>query len=189
MEKSFAWVFRSVLLVGVCAITPAESTSYSGEETIVLAATSPSAPKPAPSEPASIQSEPAPVQSEELSPTNSLIPPSFPTDMLWVARSLNGTPYTMESDRPTFTLTSSKTVIGFSGCNRFTSTAQWNPEALDIRPFALTRMTCSPEKMAMENAYLSVLRSVNRWSKDKHGMLKLSGEKGILIFERALIAQ
>jgi heat shock protein HslJ len=153
---------------------------------LVLAATSPSSPK------SMTTNQTASASSGETSETDSsqsLIPPSFPTDILWIAQSLNGKPYTQENNRPTFTLTSSKTIIGFSGCNRFTSTAQWGPNTLDIQPFALTRMACSPQEMASENTYLLALRSMRTWSKDKQGLLKLSGDKGTLIFKHGLFSQ
>jgi putative lipoprotein len=54
-------------------------------------------------------------------------------------------------------------VRGFSGCNRFTGSYQWNESQLRFTPLAATRMACV-EGMEQEQRFLDALGAVMRFS-------------------------
>ena len=66
-----------------------------------------------------------------------------------------------------FTDGDSRTISGFTGCNRLTGTVTLsNEHVIKLSPLAVTRMACMEPNM--ENAFLATMGKVDRWSiKDK----------------------
>jgi heat shock protein HslJ len=50
---------------------------------------------------------------------------------------------------------------GNSGCNKFTGKYNRDGNNLQAGPFAVTRMMCPPEQMAVENAFLGALQKAD----------------------------
>jgi len=108
----------------------------------------------------------------------------FPLNSSWIALSLNNKPFTGE--RPTFKLDDQLRATGFSGCNTYATTAYpLREQGLAVAPFALSKRNCDKSAMAIENAFLTALRSSGKW--DIQGpTLIIRSQAGELRFERAL---
>lgn len=56
---------------------------------------------------------------------------------------------------------STKTVSGYSGCNRFTGTYEIKEDNLKIGPLAATKMACPPDRNTIETQFLRALSEIN----------------------------
>ncbi len=108
----------------------------------------------------------------------------FPTGSNWIAVSLNGRPFSGE--RPSFTLSQQFRATGFSGCNTYSSTAYpLREQTLAVAAFALTKNTCSAGAKAVEQQFLTALRSSQKWDQQGSTLIIQTGN-GELRFEKAL---
>jgi heat shock protein HslJ len=60
---------------------------------------------------------------------------------------------------------------GKSGCNRYTAGVTVSDDTLTFSPIAGTRMMCPDPQMAVEDAYLRALDSVNRYDEQGDRLL------------------
>ncbi|HEV2560352.1 MAG TPA: META domain-containing protein [Microvirga sp.] len=108
----------------------------------------------------------------------------FPLGATWVAVSLNGRPFSGE--RPSFTLSQQFRATGFSGCNTYSSTAYpLREQTLAVAAFALTKNNCPAGAKAVEQQFLTALRSSQKWDQQGSTLIIQTGN-GELRFERAL---
>jgi heat shock protein HslJ len=108
----------------------------------------------------------------------------FPLGSSWTAVSLNGKPF--GGERPSFKLDTQLRATGFSGCNTYSTTAYpLREQGMAVAPFALTKKTCDKAVMALEQAFLTALRTSGKW--DIQGQtLTIKSQSGELRFERVL---
>ncbi len=100
------------------------------------------------------------VQSVPSKPTPPLpeLPAGF-VDALWTVTSIGGKP--ASSERPiTLTIASDMRASGHAGCNNYFAETSIEGSTIAFGPAAATRMACTPDLMAQENAYLSALAAV-----------------------------
>ncbi|MEJ2122752.1 MAG: META domain-containing protein [Alphaproteobacteria bacterium] len=74
------------------------------------------------------------------------------------------------------------TVVGFTGCNRFTGPYGQAGDALTIGPLATTRRACLPEVTKREKQFLGVLNQV-RQVEGSRRVLKLKDADGDILAE------
>lgn len=106
----------------------------------------------------------------------------------WELVSLPGAPRDIEigERRPTLQLTAEGTrIAGFAGVNRFTGTYALEVATLAFSQVAATRMAGPPEAMALEEAYLGVLRAVTSWRIRGDRLELRSGERTVATFRVA----
>ncbi|MCY1128248.1 META domain-containing protein [Frigidibacter sp. RF13] len=81
------------------------------------------------------------------------------TDRGWVPVELAGAPVP-EGTEISLTIDFHGKVDGHTGCNRITGVAEMDAGLLVLGPLAITRMTCTEPRMALEKAYLDALSEV-----------------------------
>lgn len=74
----------------------------------------------------------------------------------------------------------SKSVYGYSGCNRFTGSYEITKNRIKIGPLASTRMMCEPMRNAIETKFLEVLSEVNSFH-IQDGVLSLFKDNSTLL--------
>ena len=74
-------------------------------------------------------------------------------------------------------------VSGKSGCNRFTGQFKLEGNKIQSGPIAMTKMMCPPELMAVENAFLKVLREMETYSISGDHLKLLKGDMVLAEFE------
>ena len=79
----------------------------------------------------------------------------------------------------------SKSLKGFSGCNRFHTSYTIKGDQIEIHPFALTRKMCPPPLMRQEDTFIATL-SQSRGYLQKDDNLKLLDAKGAVLLEFTL---
>lgn len=123
-------------------------------------------------------------QSEQQSPIRKE-EKRFPLGFSWIAISLNGKPFG-GAERPSFTLNDQFRVSGFGGCNSFSATAYpLKEQGIAVGPLAMTKRSCDKAVMAVEQAFLTALRTSAKWE-TVVGSLVIKGPNGELKFERSL---
>jgi heat shock protein HslJ len=75
--------------------------------------------------------------------------------------------------------------IGNAGCNTWSATVVLREDQLDIMTIATTRKMCSKTRMTTEEAFLTSLKSAQRWRIDEKGRLILEGEAARLLLTAA----
>ena len=109
----------------------------------------------------------------------------FPLGASWIAVSMNGKSFT-GAERPAFTLDDQFRVRGFGGCNSFSATAfPLRQQGIAVGPLAITHNNCDKDRMAVEQAFLTALRTSAKWD-TQIGSLIIKGPNGELKFERSL---
>ena len=73
-------------------------------------------------------------------------------------------------------------VIGFSGCNRFTAKITEDPRGISIDKIASTRMACSADRMELESAFLYQLNDYQRLVRDDDRLLLIGRDQNVLRF-------
>lgn len=74
----------------------------------------------------------------------------------------------------------SKSVYGYSGCNRFTGSYEITKNTIKIGPLASTRMMCEPKRNAIESKILEILAEVNSFY-IQDGVLNLLKDNSTLL--------
>ncbi|AFV99765.1 hypothetical protein BAR24_07950 [Gluconobacter oxydans] len=97
----------------------------------------------------------------------------------WVVQSLKGQAVPDLSQAPNLTIGRDGHVFGSGGCNRLMGQAIITGNALEFKPFAMTRMACIGSGMALENAFVHALGEVRSWSVDNKRNLILQSESGM----------
>jgi heat shock protein HslJ len=97
----------------------------------------------------------------------------------YVVSSINGTDYSLNKLTIQFE-ENSKTVSGFSGCNRFTGTYTLEEDSITFGPLASTRMACQEEKNNMEQEMITTLSGVNTFSIKGQELILLNGKSIVL---------
>jgi heat shock protein HslJ len=73
---------------------------------------------------------------------------------------------------------------GFSGCNRYSASVQWQAQAqaqvLRLGPIATTRMLCEPLAMSLETRFLQALQSTRNWNVEDGHLLLFDAQGQIL---------
>jgi heat shock protein HslJ len=109
----------------------------------------------------------------------------FPLGNVYVAVSLNGKPFT-GVEKPGFTLDKQFRARGFGGCNSFTAVAYpLKSQGIVVGPINLTKRSCAKELMDAETAYLTALRTAQKWDLIA-GRLVVKGPNGEIIFDRSI---
>jgi heat shock protein HslJ len=70
---------------------------------------------------------------------------------------------------------------GNAGCNTWNATVVLREDQVDIMTIATTRKMCSKARMTTEQAFLTSLKSAQRWRIDEKGRLILEGEAARLL--------
>lgn len=78
-------------------------------------------------------------------------------------------------------------IAGTTGCNRFFGQYALTGEALTFKGMGSTRMACSPELMAQEDALMKLLTSVNRFSFKNEDVQKLQLHSGDTLIQAAAL--
>ena len=109
----------------------------------------------------------------------------FPLGNAYVAVSLNGKPFG-GVEKPGFTLDKQFRARGFGGCNSFTAVAYpLKSQGIAVGPINLTKRSCAKELMDAETAYLTALRTAQKWDLIA-GRLVFKGPNGEIIFDRSI---
>lgn len=109
----------------------------------------------------------------------------FPVGTTWVAVSLNGKAFP-GNDRPSLSIDNQFRARGFGGCNSYSATAYpLRNQTLAVGPIAITKRKCAGNANALETAFLTALRSAQRWDIVGANMTMQTGN-GILRFSRSL---
>lgn len=70
---------------------------------------------------------------------------------------------------------------GNAGCNTWNATVVLREDQLDIMTIATTRKMCPKARMTTEDAFLTSLKSAQRWRIDEKGRLIVEGEAARLL--------
>ena len=70
---------------------------------------------------------------------------------------------------------------GHAGCNRWTANAVIRDEEIVLTEITTTRIHCGAPRMKSEEAFLSSLRSAQRWRVDDKGRLIIEGDAARLL--------
>jgi heat shock protein HslJ len=70
---------------------------------------------------------------------------------------------------------------GSAGCNSWTATVVLREDQIDITNIATTRKMCPKPRMTSEQAFLTSLKSAERWRVDDKGRLIVEGEAARLL--------
>lgn len=109
----------------------------------------------------------------------------FPLGFSWIAVTLNGKPV-QGTERPSFALDEQFRVRGFGGCNSFSATAfPLKEQGIAVGPLAMTKRSCDKGVMALEQSFLTALRTSAKWD-TVIGSLVIKGPNGEIKFERSL---
>jgi heat shock protein HslJ len=133
-----------------------------------------------------------PKEQDDKSTADNVAPPpskkddkQFPLGNAYVAVSLNGKPFT-SAEKPGFTLDKQFRARGFGGCNSFTAVAYpLKSQGIAVGPINLTRRSCAKELMDAETAYLTALRTAQKWDLIA-GRLVFKGPNGEIVFDRSI---
>lgn len=79
----------------------------------------------------------------------------------WVVSSITGAPVTGDA-KPTLAFSTTGTLSGSTGCNRFTTSYTLTGEGLKLGRVASTKMMCPPPAQTVEDAFLKALDGVFR---------------------------
>jgi heat shock protein HslJ len=102
----------------------------------------------------------------------------------WVAQTINGQPV-IGYGRVTLSFAEGR-VSGRSGCNQYSGPVEIGPGTLSIGNLISTKMACAePGLMQQESAYLSALRSAQRYRFGPDGVLIIATASGYLIYRGA----
>lgn len=109
--------------------------------------------------------------------------PAFPYDLVWVAESLDQTPFAQTS-RPTFQLTRANVVDGSTGCNRFRGTkASITDNTINLGPMMMTRRGCFGAGATNERLFGPAIGSVKTWRLEGKSLV-METDRGVLKFRR-----
>jgi heat shock protein HslJ len=109
----------------------------------------------------------------------------FPLGNAYVAVSLNGKPFT-GAEKPGFTLDKQFRVRGFGGCNAYTAVAYpLKQQGIAVGPITFTKRSCAKELMDAETAFLTALRTAQKWDLVS-GRLVFKGPNGEIVFDRSI---
>jgi heat shock protein HslJ len=132
-----------------------------------------------------------PKEQENKGADDSTPPPSkkddkqFPLGNAYVAVSLNGKPFT-GAEKPGFTLDKQFRVRGFGGCNAYTAVAYpLKQQGIAVGPITFTKRSCPKELMDSETAFLTALRTAQKWDLIS-GRLVFKGPNGEIVFDRSI---
>jgi heat shock protein HslJ len=70
---------------------------------------------------------------------------------------------------------------GNAGCNTWTANIALREDQIDIVDIATTRKMCAKPRMTSEQAFLTSLKSAQRWRVDDTGRLIMEGEAARLL--------
>ena len=107
----------------------------------------------------------------------------FPTKMNWVLESANGKNPPAEA---TMAIDENLRGTGVSGCNSWSAALYpVKGHRLAMGPVAQTKKTCSPDAMAFERLFLTILHSGPTWEL-QGSVLTVKAQAGTLVFNRGL---
>jgi heat shock protein HslJ len=109
---------------------------------------------------------------------------NFPAGQSFKVISISG--FDVQKARMTFTVTpepqgSRWTGSGHAGCNHWTAGVVVREDQIDITNVVTTRKFCGKPRMTSEEAFLTTLKSAQRWRIDDKNRLILEGEAARLL--------
>jgi len=111
----------------------------------------------------------------------------FPTNVNWVANSLDGKQLWNGADRPSIYIDKQLRLKGYDGCNMFSVIAYpLRQQKLAIGPLAIGRQTCDKDVVAAERSFLNAVRGAREWDMEGANVLIVKGLGGTVRFERGL---
>jgi heat shock protein HslJ len=111
----------------------------------------------------------------------------FPTNVNWIADSLDGKELWTGADRPSIYIDKQLRLRGFDGCNMFSLTAYpLRDQKLAIGPLAVARQTCDKPVVDAERSFLNAVRGAKEWDMEGANILIVKGLGGTVRFERGL---
>jgi heat shock protein HslJ len=70
---------------------------------------------------------------------------------------------------------------GNAGCNTWRATVMLRDDSIEFADITTTRKACAKPRMTSENAFLTTLRSAQRWRTDDKGRLIVEGDAARLL--------
>ena len=110
----------------------------------------------------------------------------FPLDKSFKAISISG--FDVQKAGITFTVARGRDGFrgsGNAGCNNWTANAMIREDQIEFAEIAATKKHCGAPRMKTEDAFLSSLRTANRWRIDDKGRLIIEGEAARLLLTSA----
>jgi heat shock protein HslJ len=106
-------------------------------------------------------------------------------DSEWVLSEMNSSKINTDR-RPTLKFNEGPSISGFSGCNRYASSANLLTESsLSLSSISSTKRACRNKVMEFESSYMSALGRVSGWSIRRHSLRLLDkGGNTLLRFRR-----
>ena len=103
---------------------------------------------------------------------------------LWIAQDVAGTPVPNDV-QVTLSIYGDGRAVGRGGCNNYTTRYQRDGDSISFGPMVSTRMACAPDRMNLEQTYLSTLEAANHVERRADGTLVLTtGDGKHLAFRR-----
>lgn len=112
--------------------------------------------------------------------------PSFREDLLgtcWRLVRMDGKA-PLEEAVPTLCFDEQGGLSGTGGCNRYSGTARFLDDGIEVGPLVSTRMACAEQVMDQERAFLDRLGRARRWMLSGKTLLVYSEDPPALRFER-----
>jgi heat shock protein HslJ len=106
----------------------------------------------------------------------------FPLDKAFKAISISG--FDVQKAGITFTVARGQGGFrgsGHAGCNTWTATAMIREDQIEFAEIAATKKNCGAPRMKTEDAFLSSLRTAQRWRIDDKSRLIIEGETARLL--------
>jgi heat shock protein HslJ len=113
--------------------------------------------------------------------TKSPSPPSIVG--LWSVEEVAGVPVPGDV-QVTLSIYGDGRAVGRAGCNNYTSKYKRAGDSISFGPTISTKMACAPERMTLEQSYLSTLEAATRVERRPDGALVLTTDSGAQIVLR-----
>jgi heat shock protein HslJ len=111
----------------------------------------------------------------------------FPTNVNWIADSLDGKSLWSGADRPSIYIDKQLRLKGYDGCNFFSLTAYpLKEQKLAMGPLAVAKTVCDKPVVEVERSFLNAVRGAKEWDMEGANILIVKGLGGTVRFERGL---
>jgi heat shock protein HslJ len=110
-------------------------------------------------------------------------PAALLTGVAWRVESIGGASVN-DTIEVTLHFTADGRVAGKASCNSYTAGYRLSGEGLAISEVVMTRMACTPPRIAQEQRFIEVLRAVERFEVDPTGALVLHAADGRSVLAR-----
>ena len=111
----------------------------------------------------------------------------FPTNVNWVADTLDGKQLWSGADRPSIYVDKQLRLKGYDGCNMFSLTAYpLKQQKLAVGPLVIASRVCDKPVVDAERSFLNAVRGAKEWDMEGANVLIVKGLGGTVRFERGL---